>query len=100
MHDRLTNVHDLHNLSWVFTTSPADEGHLDWYPGDDVVDIVSLDVYTDPSSSMSGQWLDVLDQYDDRKMIALSETGTLPNANLLRERGIEWSWFSPWSVND
>ena len=58
MYDRrLTRTHGLHNLIWEFTTSPADEGHLDWYPGDDVVDIVGLDIYTNASSSMSGQWL-------------------------------------------
>ena len=104
--DRLTtprpadNFPGLHNLIWTFTSSPANEDHLAWYPGDDVVDIVGVDVYTNATSSMSGQWLDMLDAYDGRKMIALSETGTLPNASLLRERGIEWSWFSPWSVGD
>jgi mannan endo-1,4-beta-mannosidase len=97
MYDRLTNVHGLHNLIWEFTSSPADAGHLDWYPGDDVADLVSLDVYTDQSSSMSGQWLDILDEYDGRKIIALSETGTLPSAQLLTERGIDWSYLSPWT---
>jgi mannan endo-1,4-beta-mannosidase len=100
MYDRLTDVHGLHNLIWTFTSSDATETHLDWYPGDDVVDIVSVDVYTNASSSMSGQWLNMLNVYDGRKLIALSETGTLPNASLMRERGIEWSWFSPWSVSD
>lgn len=99
MYDRLTNHHGLHNLIWEFTSN-ADQTHLEWYPGDDVVDLVGLDVYTNAASSMSGQWLDTLDVYDGRKMIALSETGNLPIANLLRERGIEWSYFSPWSVND
>jgi mannan endo-1,4-beta-mannosidase len=99
MYDRLTTYHGLHNLIWEFTSS-ADQSHLEWYPGDDVVDIVGLDVYTNAASSMSGQWLDTLDVYDGRKMIALSETGNLPIANLLRERGIEWSYFSPWSVSD
>jgi mannan endo-1,4-beta-mannosidase len=100
MHDRLTDVHGLHNLIWTFTTSAAHDGHLNWYPGDDVVDIVGLDVYTHASSSMSGQWLDALEVYDERKMVALSETGTLPSAQLMQERGIAWSWFSPWSVGD
>jgi mannan endo-1,4-beta-mannosidase len=100
MYDRLTNVHDLHNLIWVHTSSPADQGHQDWYPGDDTVDIVGLDVYTHASSSMSGQWLDILEVYNGRKMVTLSETGTLPNASVMRERGIDWSYFMPWSVND
>jgi hypothetical protein len=33
-------------------------------------------------------------------MVTLSETGTLPDASLMRERGIDWSYFMPWSVND
>jgi mannan endo-1,4-beta-mannosidase len=100
MYDRLTNVNGLHNLIWVYTSSPADQGYQDWYPGDDKVDIVGLDVYTNASSSMSGQWLDIREAYNGRKMVTLSETGTLPNASVMRERGIDWSWFSPWSIND
>lgn len=95
-YDRLTNVHGLDNLIWEFTSSAAEGEHLEWYPGDDVVDIVGLDIYTDPSSSMSGQWYDVLDHYNGRKLIALSESGTLPNAELMETYDIEWSYFSLW----
>ena len=74
MHDRLhaTPSHPgLHNLIWEFTSSAAKTGHLDWYPGDDVVDMIGLDIYTDPASSMSGEWYDMLAHYNGRKMIAL-----------------------------
>ncbi len=96
-HDRLTNVHGLHNLIWEFTSSAAEGDHLDWYPGDDVVDMIGLDIYTDPSSSMSGQWYDILEQYDGNKMIALSETGTLPDPDVMDQWEIDWSYFMPWS---
>lgn len=96
MHDRLTNDHGLHNLIWEFTSSAARTGHLEWYPGDNVVDMVGLDIYTDPSSSMSGEWYDVLAHYNGRKMIALSESGTLPNADLMDLYDIAWSYFSLW----
>jgi mannan endo-1,4-beta-mannosidase len=99
MHDRLTNVHDLHNLIWVYTSTPANEDFRNWYPGDDVVDIIGPDIYTDRTSSMSGQWYDLLDQYDGEKMIALTETGTLPDPTLFDDRGVHWSWFLPWSVD-
>jgi mannan endo-1,4-beta-mannosidase len=99
-YDRLTKHHGLNNLIWVFTSSAAEQGHLSWYPGDTYVDIVGIDIYTDRTSSMSGEWLDLLDHYDGRKLIALSETGTLPNADLIRERGTRWSWFTPWSLQD
>lgn len=96
-YDRLTNVHGLHNLIWEFTSSAAEGDHLQWYPGDDVVDMVGLDIYTAQGASMSGQWYDVLEHYDGRKMIALSETGTLPDPELMDQWGIEWSYFSPWA---
>jgi mannan endo-1,4-beta-mannosidase len=99
MHDRLTNVHDLHNLIWVYTSTPANEDFRAWYPGDDVVDIIGPDIYTDRTSSMSGQWADLLEEYDGEKMIALTETGTLPDPALFDQRGIRWSWFLPWSVD-
>ncbi|MEX2091953.1 MAG: glycosyl hydrolase [Pirellulales bacterium] len=96
-YDRLTEYHDLHNLVWEFTSSAAEGNHLEWYPGDDVVDMVGLDVYTDPSSTMNGQWYDILEHYNGRKLIALSETGTLPNADAMEKWGIDWSYFSPWN---
>jgi len=96
MHDRLTNYHGLHNLIWEFTSSAARAGHLEWYPGDDVVDMIGLDIYTTPSSSMSGEWYDILEHYNGRKLIALSESGTLPNAQLMELYNIAWSYFSVW----
>ena len=96
MYDRLTDYHGLHNLIWEFTSSAAKTGHLNWYPGDDVVDMIGLDIYTDPSSSMSGEWNDILAHYNGRKMIALSESGTLPNATSMDLYNIAWSYFSLW----
>jgi hypothetical protein len=58
--------------------------------------MIGLDIYTDPSSSMSGEWYDVLAEYNSRKMISLSESGTLPNADLMDLYGIQWSYFSLW----
>jgi mannan endo-1,4-beta-mannosidase len=97
MHNRLTDHHGLHNLIWEFTSSAAKAGHEQWYPGDDVVDMVGLDIYTNRESSMSGEWYDVLAHYNGRKMIALSESGTLPNAELMDLYGIDWSYFSLWT---
>ena len=108
MHDRLTQPRadasfpggtypGLHNLIWEFTSSAAKTGYLNWYPGDDVVDMIGLDIYTDPSSSMSGEWYDMLAQYNGRKMISLSESGTLPNASAMNAYNIAWNYFSMWT---
>lgn len=95
-YDRLTNYHGLHNLIWEFTSSAAEGNFLDWYPGDDVVDMIGLDIYTDPTSTMSGQWYDILSHYNGSKLIALSETGTLPNAAAMSTYNIAWDYFSVW----
>jgi mannan endo-1,4-beta-mannosidase len=96
MYNELTNVKGLHNLIWEYTSSAAEADYLNWYPGDDVVDMIGLDVYTDARSSMSGQWYDMLNQYNGRKMLALSESGTLPNGSLMHSYGPQWSYFSLW----
>ena len=43
LYDRLTKVHKLDNLIWVYTSG----GKPEWYPGDDVVDIIGADAYPD-----------------------------------------------------
>jgi mannan endo-1,4-beta-mannosidase len=96
MHDRLTNHHGLHNLIWEFT-SFTDGDHLDWYPGDDEVDMIGLDVYTDPSSNMNGQWYDVLEHYNGRKLLAVSETDTLVNPDTMDLWSTDWSYVAPWA---
>ena len=58
--------------------------------------MVGLDIYTDPSSSMSGEWYDVLAQYNGRKMVSLSESGTLPNASAMNAYNIAWDYYSMW----
>lgn len=52
MFDYLTVTHGLHNLLWVFSASGIVAGGATSYPGDDVVDVVGLDVYLeDPTDS-------------------------------------------------
>jgi len=58
--------------------------------------MVGLDIYTDSRSSMSGEYYDMLNQFNGRKMLALSESGTLPNGALTHSYGPKWSYFSLW----
>jgi mannan endo-1,4-beta-mannosidase len=55
MYDRYTNCHNLNNLIWVWN-SPEPSG----YPGDDVVDIITRDLYP-PKHSHT----DLKDKYDE-----------------------------------
>ena len=96
MWTRFTETHKLHNLIWVYTADPA--AHHDWYPGDDMVDIVGADVYEPAGSTMVGTWDAFRAQYDGKKLIALSETGGIIVPDALRVEKTLWSWFNTWDV--
>ncbi len=100
MYDRLVEFHGLHNLIWVWTWEPAQGvgGPLDWYPGDDYVDVVSRDFYSsDPEDLIRDEWDRIEGQFEGNKLVALSESGTLPDMEASTDRGIWWSWFSIWT---
>ena len=95
LHDRLTNQHNLHNLIWVYSTTDAPSA--DWYPGDQYVDIAGEDLYL-PSltANMSGYWTKGQELFAPRKLVALTETGTLLDPDRARAYGTWWSWFCAW----
>jgi mannan endo-1,4-beta-mannosidase len=92
LYNRLVNYHQLHNLIWVYTS-----GDPEWYPGDDFVDIASLDIYSSHGSSMSADWENAQAEYNGKKLVALSESGTLPVPEKVRLFNTWWSWFSLWT---
>ncbi len=98
MYDRLTNYHDLHNLIWVYTGT--DTLNMDWYPGDQYVDVVGLDIYADPTANMSGNWANTQALFNGKKLVTLSETGNLPKPENVRGFATWWSWFSVWTGTD
>lgn len=93
MHDRLTRVHKLHNLLWVYSSGTDPR----WYPGDDVVDVVGIDQYpTDKSDPLVSPWETLQRQYGGRKILALSEFGGVPDVARMRRFGVRWSYFMSW----
>ena len=83
----------LHNLIWVYTV-----GDPAWYPGDNYVDIVGMDIYpSDPNTSMVGYWLDTQSYFEGVKLVTLSESGIVPDPNKIRADKVWWSWFSVWT---
>jgi mannan endo-1,4-beta-mannosidase len=91
--DRLTRHHQLHNLLWVLTVE-----HSDWYPGDDVVDVASIDNYPeDRDDPLVGRWQKQRDFYDGRKPLALGEYPGIPDIPRMRRLGVHWAWFCSWS---
>ena len=98
MYDRMVNVHGLNNMIWVWTTNVADDA-MDWYPGDQSVDIVGMDIY--PGDNQHGSqyfsYNKVKDIFEGKKLITLSECGSAPDPGLMKENGDMWSWFMPWN---
>ncbi|MEE1928577.1 glycosyl hydrolase [Streptomyces sp. TRM 70351] len=94
MYERMTGHHGLHNLVWVWNSvDPA------WYPGDDVVDIVSADSYAPAGDHgpVSGPYEKLVELGEDRKLVALTEVGPIPDPDLLAAYEADWSWFVTWS---
>lgn len=98
MFDRLVNHHGLDNLIWVWTTNTSSDA-LDWYPGDNYVDIIGMDIY--PGENQHGsQYIEfdkVKEIFQAKKIITLSECGSVPDPALMMEYGDTWSWFMPWN---
>lgn len=93
MFDRFTRHHRLDNLIWVWTTTDNDDA-LEWYPGDNYVDILAADLYFPPG--VHGDFFTVFDRlrerYQGRKPIALGECGVIPAIN----PHAHWLWFLVW----
>lgn len=99
MYDRLVNHHGLKNLIWVWTAQ-AESGYeaqmKDCYPGDDVVDIVGVDLYEQTTTPNFEAYRMALDMTGGRKLVALSENGLVPDPKQCIENGAPWSWFMIW----
>ena len=103
LYDQLTNVYGLDNLIWIWTgsTSPA---AADWYPGDDVVDIVGYDKYNCADgvanlSSISSTFYSLVQGTDCQKMVTMSENDSIPSLENLVNDKAAWLYFCPWYMN-
>ncbi len=101
MYDRLVNHHKLNNLIWVWTQAaewnkPYSDGYK-WYPGDDYVDIVSIDIYNNSSAyDINTKCYKFLRRYSPNKMVALTECGNVPTISKQWKAGSKWLFFMPW----
>ncbi len=104
--DRMVNVNKNKNLIWVWNinTDPKlgyDYSALNgaWYPGDEYVDIVAVDIY-DPlnnHNSAANYWNKIISEVGTDKMIALSENGAIPDIDSIAEDKSYWSYWMTWS---
>ncbi len=88
---RLTEYHHLTNIIWVW-----DGESYDFYPGDDYVDIVGMDMYTRSDISGNSRMSDAIGYTIKSKATALTECGRIPNPDLLVRDNAYWLWFALW----
>jgi len=96
--NRLTVYHGINNLIWVWTTDAKDD-NLDWYPGDEYVDILGVDIYSQ-NGDFSSQVLTfdkIRETFGGKKMVTLSENGVMPDPDNLISDEAGWSWFMTWA---
>ena len=95
LYERLINFHQLNNLLWVFNANEIRlnvDAYEKYYPGDDVVDILATDVYSNKFTARDYKSLLAL---AGEKPIALGEVGNIPTAQLLHKQSC-WAWFMYW----
>ncbi|RAP76155.1 glycosyl hydrolase [Paenibacillus montanisoli] len=93
MYERMTGLHGLHNLIWVWNGQ-----HKDWYPGDEYVDIIGEDIYAPERTYSSNlpRFCQALEYTSAIKIIALSENGPLPDPDSMLADGALWAWNCTW----
>ena len=104
--NRMVGTNGLKNLLWVWNinTDPSlgyDYSALNakWYPGDEYVDIVAVDIY-DPlndHNSAANYYNKIVSDVGTNKMIALSENGAIPDIDSIAEDKAYWSYWMTWS---
>lgn len=97
MYNRLVNYHQLNNLIWVWNSYGTDKPN--WYPGDDVVDIIAWDYprYTGNNNS----WNQYQQLFGDKnKLFGIGEDGHLTDPEIFEEQ--PWLYFLTWAymIND
>ena len=103
LYDKLTNEYGLDNLIWVWTgyTFPTS---AEWYPGDDVVDIIGYDKYNAKDglpnlSAISSTFYSLVQSTDGQKMVTMSENDSIPSIENLTKEKAGWLYFCPWYMN-
>lgn len=96
MYDRYVNHHKLNNLVWVWSVDRPSEPsrkYANYYPGDEYLDILSLDVY---GSDFKQEYYDDLLALSNGKPLLLGEVGPPPAVEVLGKQP-NWTSWVVWS---
>jgi len=104
----------LHNLIWVYSAAlkppkGRDVEQIDvrkgYYPGPEYVDIAGIDIYANSYYGWRPYQEDayqkaygIMQQVAPGKMLALCESGAIPNPDIMSESGPKWLYCLPWFI--
>lgn len=94
--DRYVHYHKLYNLIWVWNVDRFHNPAMyfsHYYPGDEYLDILSLDVY---GNDFNQFYYDSLVVLSKGKPLVLGEVGNPPSGEILREQPL-WSYYVIWA---
>jgi len=114
MFDYYVKDRKLHNLIWVYSAAlkclqGKDVEKIDtrkrFYPGARCVDISGIDIYAnsyygwgDYRKDTYGRAFRIMEQVSGGKILALCESGAIPNPDMLAADGPPWLYCLPWFV--
>jgi hypothetical protein len=96
LYDRLVNYHKLNNLVWVWNVdrpSTPVRKFSNFYPGNDYLDILSLDVY---GADFNQAYYDSLVALSHGKPLLFGEVGNPPSLDILKSQP-KWTSWVIWS---
>jgi mannan endo-1,4-beta-mannosidase len=94
--DRLVNYHKLNNLIWVWSVDRPVKPEMrfsEFYPGNEFLDILALDVY---GKDFNQSYYDSLVALSKGKPILLAEVGNPPTVEILSSQP-KWSAYIIWA---
>ncbi len=103
LRDKLEGEYGLDNLIWVWTldaTPGAEKDYASWYPGNDQVDIVGVDIYANDIEAKSRQYKAAVDLSGGHKLVTVSECGNIPDPGRCLAAGETWNWFLVWDLEN
>ena len=72
--------------------------NADWYPGDEYVDIIGVDIYNNSGDNKSnmGYFNKIIEEMGTKKILALTENGPIPDVDSMFQDNSVWSFWMPW----
>ena len=69
-----------------------------WYPGDDVVDVIGVDIYNSAYDYKSNveSYNKIISEMGSDKMLAVTENGPIMDPAKMANDKAVWSWWMPW----